>query len=305
LYFYHPDHLGTSTFLTDINGNAYQFFLNLPFGETMAEQLGGGYYNTPYKFNGKELDAETGLYYYGARYYDPRVSIWYSVDPLAEKNPDESPYMYCTQNPVRFVDPDGREGIDIIDFIPFVGSARDIYRGVRDGDMTTLAFGVGGLILDIATAGSAGSLIKSGIKAASKQIAETSLKATLKQIPKVLAETAVKKSGNLRKALGLVVRDGMEAHHLIPKELLKKSDVVKDAVVAGFDFNGAVNGFAVKAGHGPHAKYTESIMEAIKDFKNAKPNYTLKEAKKFMEKLASQAKEAIIKNGGDVKTTKL
>jgi uncharacterized protein RhaS with RHS repeats len=75
MYFYHPDHLGTSTFLTDINGKPYQFFLNLPFGETMAEQLPSTLYKSPYKFNGKELDAETGLYYYGARYYDPMARI--------------------------------------------------------------------------------------------------------------------------------------------------------------------------------------------------------------------------------------
>jgi len=50
----------------------------------MAQQLGSNYYNSPYKFNGKELDKETGLYYYGARYYSPRESIWLSVDPLAE-----------------------------------------------------------------------------------------------------------------------------------------------------------------------------------------------------------------------------
>ncbi len=115
MYFYHPDHLGTSTFLTDYNGNAYQFFLNLPFGETMAEQLGSNYYNTPYKFNGKELDDETGLYYYGARYYDPRVSIWLSVDPLAEKYPNTSPYTYCNNNPINLIDPDGKNPI-----LPFV-----------------------------------------------------------------------------------------------------------------------------------------------------------------------------------------
>jgi hypothetical protein len=47
IYFYHPDHLGSSTFLTDANGIAYQFFINLPFGETMAEQLPATYYRTP------------------------------------------------------------------------------------------------------------------------------------------------------------------------------------------------------------------------------------------------------------------
>jgi RHS repeat-associated protein len=107
IYFYHPDHLGTSTFLTDANGNAYQFFLNLPFGETMAEQLPSSSYTSPYKFNGKELDAETGLYYYGARYYDPKSSIWLSVDPLVEKFPNISPYAYCENNPTNMVDPTG------------------------------------------------------------------------------------------------------------------------------------------------------------------------------------------------------
>lgn len=112
MYFYHPDHLGTSTFLTDVNGNAYQFFLNLPFGETMAEQSGSQYYQTPYKFNGKELDDETGLYYYGARYYDPKASIWLSVDPLMEKYQGFNPYNYCMQNPVKLVDPDGKGPTD-------------------------------------------------------------------------------------------------------------------------------------------------------------------------------------------------
>jgi RHS repeat-associated protein len=107
IYYYHPDHLGTSTFLTDSNGNAYQFFLNLPFGETMAEQLPSSYYKTPYKFNAKELDEETGLYYYGARYYDPRISIWYSVDPMADKFPAMNPYVYCNQNPIDLTDPKG------------------------------------------------------------------------------------------------------------------------------------------------------------------------------------------------------
>ena len=42
----------------------------------------------PYKFNGKEFDEETGLYYYGARYMNPRTGLWYGVDPLAEKHPE-------------------------------------------------------------------------------------------------------------------------------------------------------------------------------------------------------------------------
>jgi RHS repeat-associated protein len=108
IYYYHSDHLGTGTFLSDFDGNPYQFFLNLPFGETMAEQHSySGDYTNRYKFNGKELDEETGLYYYGARYYNPKFSIWLSVDPLAEKFPSWNPYNYCMDNPLYYTDPTG------------------------------------------------------------------------------------------------------------------------------------------------------------------------------------------------------
>jgi RHS repeat-associated protein len=112
IYYYHSDHLGTGTFLSDFDGNPYQFFLNLPFGETMAEQHSySGEYTNRYKFNGKELDEETGFYYYGARYYNPKFSIWLSVDPLAEKYPGWNPYNYCMDNPINMIDPDGRDAI--------------------------------------------------------------------------------------------------------------------------------------------------------------------------------------------------
>jgi len=75
----------------------------------MAEQKGSGYFQNAFKFNGKELDDETGLYYYGARYYDPKTSIWLSVDPLAESSPNASPYNYCLNNPINMIDPDGRK----------------------------------------------------------------------------------------------------------------------------------------------------------------------------------------------------
>ncbi len=76
----------------------------------MVEQkAASGSYSAVYRYTGQELDQETGLYYYGARYYDPRVSVFLGVDPLAEKYAGWSPYNYVMGNPVRFVDPDGRE----------------------------------------------------------------------------------------------------------------------------------------------------------------------------------------------------
>ncbi|MEY8761796.1 RHS repeat-associated core domain-containing protein, partial [Chryseobacterium tongliaoense] len=58
--------------------------------------------------NGKELQ-ETGMYDYGARFYMPDIGRWGAVDPLAEKHPEMSPYVYAANNPVKYVDPDGRD----------------------------------------------------------------------------------------------------------------------------------------------------------------------------------------------------
>ena len=111
-YFYHPDHLGSSTVITDEDGNVVQHIEYMPYGEVFMEETGDTW-NTPYKFNGKEYDEETGLYYYGARYYEPRLSLWISVDPSTEKYPTVSGYVYCANNPVKLVDPDGNVVIPV------------------------------------------------------------------------------------------------------------------------------------------------------------------------------------------------
>jgi RHS repeat-associated protein len=91
-----------------LDGNVAQHIEYVPFGEVFIEERNSTW-NTPYKFNAKELDEETGLYYYGARYYDPRVSIWYGADPMQEKYPGISTYCYTSNNPVKFVDLIGEE----------------------------------------------------------------------------------------------------------------------------------------------------------------------------------------------------
>lgn len=72
-------------------------------------------WNTPYLFNAKEFDEETGLYYYGARYYDPRLSLWMSTDPMQEKYPWITSFCYTFNNPIKFIDPDGNDYDEIID----------------------------------------------------------------------------------------------------------------------------------------------------------------------------------------------
>lgn len=110
-YWYHSDHLGSSSYITDKNGTIQCTYEYLPYGEFLLDKE-HFLYAQRYKFSGKESDEETGYYYFGARYYDPRTSQWLSVDPLAGKYPHASPYNYCLGNPVKFIDPDGNKVIN-------------------------------------------------------------------------------------------------------------------------------------------------------------------------------------------------
>lgn len=106
-FYYHPDHLGSSSYITNLDGEVVQHIEYVPFGEVFIEER-NSIWNTPYLFNAKEFDEETGLYYYGARYYDSRLSLWISTDPLQEKYVNITSYCYTYNNPVIFIDPDGR-----------------------------------------------------------------------------------------------------------------------------------------------------------------------------------------------------
>ena len=134
-YYYHSDHLGSASMISDYKGDEYQRIEYTPYGETWVEKTKNtGLEYLPYKFTAKELDEETGLYYYGARYLDPKYSMWISCDPaLGEyipqapvndeirKNNQNLPgmggvfntvnlnlYHYAANNPVKYTDPDGR-----------------------------------------------------------------------------------------------------------------------------------------------------------------------------------------------------
>ncbi|WP_231556697.1 RHS repeat domain-containing protein [Prevotella disiens] len=109
-FYYHPDHLGSSSYITNLDGEVSQHIEYVPFGEVFLEERNNTW-NTPYLFNAKEFDEETGMYYYGARYYEPRLSLWMSVDPLTEKSPNVSAYVYCFGNPLKYIDPIGLDSV--------------------------------------------------------------------------------------------------------------------------------------------------------------------------------------------------
>ena len=106
-FFYHSDHLGSTSYITDDHANITQYDAYLPYGELLVDEHSSSE-DLPYKFNGKQFDEETGLYYYGARYMNPVASIWYGVDPLAEKIPVMSGYIYCKNTPLSLIDNDGK-----------------------------------------------------------------------------------------------------------------------------------------------------------------------------------------------------
>ena len=107
-FYYHPDHLGSSSYITNLDGEVVQHIEYVPFGEVFIEER-NSIWNTPYLFNAKEFDEETGLYYYGARYYDPKLSLWISTDPKQIEYPWTSSYCYVLNNPIFYTDPNGCE----------------------------------------------------------------------------------------------------------------------------------------------------------------------------------------------------
>ena len=108
IFYYHPNHLASTMYVTDAQQSVVQSFLYAPYGDIISEYNPGfnGNVLPNYAFNAKELDEETGMYYYEARYYAPPTFT--SRDPLFEKYFWMTPYAYCANNPVKYVDPSGR-----------------------------------------------------------------------------------------------------------------------------------------------------------------------------------------------------
>ena len=159
-HYYHADHLQSAQFITNAKGEQYEHIEYTPYGELwtyksktamlflttynnflakqpagLIEETAPGIDKLPFRFTGKELDEETGLYYYGARYLDPKYSRWLSGDPALGEyvpSPGTEPsklagmggvyntinlhvYHYSNNNPIRYLDPDGRAAGDLFD----------------------------------------------------------------------------------------------------------------------------------------------------------------------------------------------
>ena len=123
VFFYHSDHLGGASWITDASGAPIQHLQYLPFGQPFVDQHPAGYQER-FTFTGKEKDEETGYGYFGARYMDHELmTSFLSVDRYAGKYPSISPYAYCAWNPIKLMDPTG-------DTIVLTGNAKLIDKAL-------------------------------------------------------------------------------------------------------------------------------------------------------------------------------
>jgi len=205
-YYYHSDHLGSAQFVTDWRGRQYEHIEYTPYGELWIEEVAAGLDKLPFRFTGKEMDEETGLYYYGARYLDPKYSRWLSGDPalgdyIPSAGADTSKlagmggvyntvnlhlYHYAGNNPIKYEDPNGR-------WINFaIGAAAGFFASVASevglrmasgqpfgdalkntfSDKTSLAVIASSTAIGALTSGVSGAIVTNATKTATVQIAK-------------------------------------------------------------------------------------------------------------------------------------
>lgn len=104
ILYYHLNHIGSTTLITDAGGAKNQFYLYYPYGEPWISENQGGSNTVTRLFTGQEYDQESGLYYYNARYYDPGLGVFISPDPVLD---GLNSYAYGANNPVTYIDPTG------------------------------------------------------------------------------------------------------------------------------------------------------------------------------------------------------
>ncbi|WP_309893694.1 SpvB/TcaC N-terminal domain-containing protein [Archangium sp.] len=208
-YYYHPDHLGSTSWVTDQVGRVHEHVEYFPFGEVWRDQRhddDGAPVRAPqYLFSAKEFDEETKLVYFGARYYDPRRARWVSADPFREEWGDQPPailmslYAYGNHSPLGWRDPTGKvpewlhAALDVVGAVPVIGEVADganalIY--LSEGRYVEAGISAMGMIPVVGEAGKAGKWIAKGVKAG----AETAVqKYAAKEIRSGVAQQGQKK----------------------------------------------------------------------------------------------------------------
>ena len=224
-YYYLKDHQGNNRVVINSSGAVQETNHYYPFGDVFAST--GNV--QPYKYNGKELDTKKGLnwYDYEARHYDATLGRWFVVDPLAEKMNAWSPYAYCFNNPMKFVDEEGKIPLIIPLVKGLIGAAIDATTQVSISMLTGNSFSEAVGNIDVVSVGkSFVTSAISGVKIDGK-VVNTILKSTAAACEVVDA------------AVDVNYTDGIEYIGSEEKEI---SDAVID-VSMSFLGNGLADGF--------------------------------------------------------------
>jgi RHS repeat-associated protein len=151
-YYYHQDHLGSTSWVTDQHARVHEHVEYFPYGEVWRDPRsdadGGPVKGQRFLFTSKEMDEETGLYYFGARYFHPAQARWLSADPILDQYLEGerggsgvytvqnlSLFAYAHQNPIKFIDPSGNDVI--VYFAGFHGFWEGPYRVLEPNKLTT------------------------------------------------------------------------------------------------------------------------------------------------------------------------
>ncbi len=188
-HYYTQDHLGNNRVVVGENGIVKQVTNFYPFGgvfSTTAYNRGDDL--QPYKYNGKELDRTHGLdwYDYGARNYDAVLGTWNRIDPLCENYYDVSPYVYCLNNPVKHIDPDGRIVETAWDAANVVMDVASCAKNIATGNYIGAGIDALGLLFDAGATivpglpGGAGAALKSYRATKSVKTAASTFRAEVK-----------------------------------------------------------------------------------------------------------------------------
>ena len=211
----HTDALGTPVAVTDASGNVIERSEYEPYGKVLkpeTPQDGPGY-------TGQVFDSATGLNYMQQRYYDPAIGRFLSVDPVAarEKGDNFNRYAYAFNNPYKFTDPDGRDGligpeyrmaqpqpVDVVEAIVAVGCQCDPGAVAPSGSGAVES--VGTPLELVATGGGAARVAGKGAAQTGEQVVARLAKGAIKDDVKGNVRQIVKSASQMRQDAAAAAR---------------------------------------------------------------------------------------------------
>ena len=172
IYFYHPDHLGSVSLMTDEQGQVIERIEYAPYGSTSVRE---GSANVPHQFTGQRLDLSTNLYFYHARYYDPQLGRFIQPDPTIQRPGDPQDlnrYTYARNNPLANVDPTGHGWFKkfwhqivsaVVGIATTIATGGNVALGFQAYSLSSTALGAGRAIAEGASPGRVFAAVGAGL----------------------------------------------------------------------------------------------------------------------------------------------